>query len=267
LSFNDPDHHGLLIDGWWPMEAWGTWSVAGDSWLVLPVPPRTRVRISLRYSASATAAGKTARVRAGSERYELPLPRTGVERRHWFEATSEGPLLALHIETPMPSDVPPNARALGIGLVAARIERAADAIDDDLPSAAPVLDQWLSCATDGPGRKLLLGGWSWGESWGTWSEDPAPELALPVPIGAPLQITFRWLATEGHGHEQRVRVWLDDQPFEVHFTNHRPQENTFTVTPRAPWVRVRLDISEPVQTTDGRLLGVGLKEIRITHAS
>jgi hypothetical protein len=262
ISFADADHDGLLIDGWWPIEKWGTWSVAGDSWLVLPVPPHTRVRITMRYSASPRAAGETAHIRSPHDVFELRLPRSGVERRYSFETTTDGPLLTVHVETPVPRRLAPNERVLGIGLVAVRVERAADAVADDLPTAAPVLDQWISFAADAPGRKLLLGGWSWGEPWGTWSEDPAPELALPVPTGAALQITFRWLAVT----PQQVAVHLDDQTFPAQLTTGQVVETTFTLTARSSWVRVRLDIARPRKIEDGRFLGVGFEAVRITRA-
>ncbi|HEX8106483.1 MAG TPA: hypothetical protein VF516_02095, partial [Kofleriaceae bacterium] len=103
----------------------------------------------------------------------------------------------------------------------------------------------------------------WGEAWGTWSADRDPELALPVPAGERVQVTFRWLATAPRGVAQSARVYLDDQPFDAAIaTDGHDHEASFEVTTRRPWLAVRLDIAHPVEA-GGRLLGVGLEAARV----
>ena len=150
-------------------------------------------------------------------------------------------------------------------VLAAR-EHHSDLADLQIPAAAhgaPVLDTWLSFAADGPGRALLGAGWSWGESWGTWTDDYLSVLALPVPPGQRVRITLRWVGTAPPGQVQAARVYLDDQSFDVAFPAHdKPVDSPFEVTSQRPWVVVRLDIDRPVRS-NGRFLGIGLTAARV----
>ncbi|HEX3759365.1 MAG TPA: hypothetical protein VHW23_11695 [Kofleriaceae bacterium] len=148
-------------------------------------------------------------------------------------------------------------------------ERRPSASDIEVPAAArgaPILDTWIGFAADAPGRALLVSGWSWGESWGTWSDDYVPVLALPVPPGRRLQVSLRWCGTAPPGQTQAARVYIDDQPFDVSFAAHeQAQDSTFEVTSRRGWLVVRLDIAQPV-ASNGRLLGIGLTAARVEVA-
>lgn len=154
-------------------------------------------------------------------------------------------------------------------VLAAREQRSG-AADIEVPAAAhraPVLDTWLSFAADGPGRALLGTGWSWGESWGTWSDDYVPVLMLPVPAGQPVRISLRWLATAPPGQTQAARLYVDDHPFDVAFPPHEQAvESSFEVTSQRPWLVLRIDIERPVRS-NGRLLGVALTAARVQVGS
>ncbi|TMQ23539.1 MAG: hypothetical protein E6J90_10430 [Deltaproteobacteria bacterium] len=151
-------------------------------------------------------------------------------------------------------------------VLAARAQRSASS-DIEVTAAAratPILDTWISFAADAPGRALLGPGWSWGESWGTWSDDYVPVLALPVPPGQRVQVSLRWIGTAPPGQTQAAHVDIDDQPFEVTFPAHEQAlESSFEVTSRRGWLVIRIDIERPV-TSNGRLLGIALTAARVT---
>lgn len=267
ISFADPDSDGLLLDGWWPREAWGTWSTVGESWLALPVPRSERIRVTFRWiSALPAMSAPPLRVHMAGQAFTARLPPPGVQRERSFElTTTASPLLDVRFEIDEHSERGPNERALGLGLIAARVERVSE-LHDEPPAAARaalVLDRWISFASQATGRAWLGDGWSWGEAWGTWSAEPEPVLALPVPPDARVQVTFRWLATAPPGVAQTVRVDLDDRSFDVAITaDGKDHESSFEVTTRRRWLAVRLEIAHPIIASD-RLLGVGLKAVRV----
>jgi hypothetical protein len=271
ISFADPDSDGLLLDNFWWRESWGTWSGIGESWMVLPVPPHERVRVTFKWMSSAPlGTAQPVRVRLDDQTFDVRLPRPEVSRLQSFEVTPSSRLLDVRFEVAGSRPERPNERRIGLGLIAARVERAADATDDEVPAAArtaPVLDTWIGFAADAPGRALLGPGWSWGESWGTWSDDYQPVLALPVPPGQRLQVLLRWLATAPPGQAQAARVYIDDRPFDVKFAvSEQAQDTAFEVTSRRGWIVIRLDIARPV-ASNGRLLGIGLTAARVRLAN
>jgi hypothetical protein len=267
IPFSVSDTAGLLVDGWsWP-EAWGTWSVGRFPSLVLPVPPHERVRVSLRWE----VAGRLRQASSllaflDGQMFPVRFPRPNVEQKDTFEVTTRGSLLTVRLQLTDLRLRFQNSRPIGVGLIAARVERA-DQAEGDAPAAATapaVLDDWISFAADAPGRAFLVRGWSWGEGWGTWSDFPAPELALPVPTGEPLAVSFRWLASAPPRQPQSARVVIDGRPFPIQFpAAQQDQENTFEITSTRPWITVRLEIDHPILASDGRELGIGLKAARV----
>lgn len=272
ISFADPDSDGLLLDNFWWRESWGTWSGVGESWMVLPVPPHERVRVTFKWMSSAPiGTAQPVRVHLDDQTFDVRLPRPEVSRLQSFEVTTSSRLLDVRFEIAGSRPARPNERPIGLGLIAARVQRAAEAgDDDDAPTAArtaPILDTWIGFAAGAPGRAFLGPGWSWGESWGTWSDDYQPVLALPAPPGQRLHVSLRWLATAPPRQTQAVRVYIDDRPFDVKFAvNEQAQDSSFEITSRRGWILIRLDIARPV-ASDGRLLGIGLTAARVGLSS
>ncbi|HEX8115167.1 MAG TPA: DUF6311 domain-containing protein [Kofleriaceae bacterium] len=267
IPFSPSDATGLLVDGWsWP-EKWGTWSIEPLPSLVLPVPPNERVRVSFQWQvAGLPQQARTMCVFLDDEMFPVRFLRRYFRQKNSFEVTTRGPLLTVRLGFTDLTPHNPNSRAAEVGILAARVERADQLSADEVPAAATapaVLDDWISFAAHAPGRAFLGDGWSWGEVWGTWSDYPAPELALPVPPGERLAVSFRWLATAPQHQVQSVRVVIDDRPFLIQFpTALQDQESTFEVTSRRPWIAVRLEIDRPVLSR-GRELGIGLKAARV----
>jgi hypothetical protein len=266
IAFSGGDSAGLLVDNWsWP-EAWGTWSTARVETMVLPVPPNERVRVTFRWLSGAPK-NAVLRVHLDDQTFEMRFPRRVFERRDSFEITTRSRLLDVRFEL---SDltIKPNQRPTAIGLIAARIQRASDP-PDEAPAAArmaPVLDQWISFAADQPGRAFLGEGWSWGETWGTWSAASDAELAVPVPAGTKLSVAIRWLATAPPGQTQSVRLNIDDHPFTVAFpARDKEQESVFEVTSQRSWLALTLALAHTIQASDGRELGVGITRMRVTR--
>ena len=266
ITFGDEDTYGLLLDGWSWHEWWGTWSIGPASWLVLPVPANERVRVTFKWRSGVPRREQRLRVHLGSEVFDVTFPRSISERSHALEVTTTGRMLEVRVEIAERVSKP-NEREIGIGLIAARVQRASEP-RDDLPEAArvaPILGSWISFAGDGPGRPLLQGGWSWAESWGTWSDDIVARLALAVPANDRVRIGMRWLATAPPGVAQHATVTIDGRPFEVDFAAGRgtEREDWFEVTTTRGWVQIELRVRSPVEAKDGRLLGVGLQAARV----
>lgn len=261
IPFNKPESSEFLFSGWSWWESWGTWSVGQRSTMVLPVPANQRVRVTFRWSSLIPEGGT--RLRLGSEVFDVKFPLSHRETRRSFEVQTTSPLLHVAIETPGMTVVPSNQRALAIGMIAARVQLATDPADDEPPAIEPVLDAWMSCAADGPCKAFLQDGWSYPESWGTWTDAEEATLALPVPPGERLAISLRWVATAPAGSRQTGHLSLDDQTFEVAFPPESTvQEQTFEVTSRRRWIATRFVIDRP-NVVGGRALGVGLEAVRV----
>lgn len=266
IRFTSEGHGpGLLLDGWsWP-EAWGTWSADKQATLVLPVPANEAVRITFAWrSIMNRARPQHVRVHLGDAVFPVEFPRTRSVIHSTFEVTSPSRALDVRLEIAEQLTIL-GKRPVGIGLVSAKVERASDPVDaPDVARRAPILDTWISFAADAPGRTFLQRGWSWGEAWGTWSDEPEALLVLPVPANEPLEITFRWLSTAPPGLFQDVRGSLDGNPIRVLFPAP-PQEleSTFHITSTRNYVVLHLIVDRPVYLADERMLGVGLKKARV----
>jgi hypothetical protein len=259
--FNAPDHTGLLFSGWSWWESWGTWSIAPHATLVLPVPPNQDVRISFRWFC--TPLQDRIRLRLGSQAFDVRFPGPDQEILSSFDIRTTSALLAVELDLPSAIVRPNNQRTVGIGLVGARVQRASERFDDEPPVIEPVLDAWTSFADKAPGRQFLQIGWSYGESWGTWSNAEEVTLALPVPADERLAITLRWVATAPAGQRQTGHVSFDDRTFEAAFPPaDTVQEQTFEVTSRRRWIAVRI-VVDRLNRVGGRALGVGLQAVRI----
>jgi hypothetical protein len=270
LSFNEPDTVGLFLDGWsWP-EPWGTWSSSRQATLVLPVPPHERVRVTFRWRSGAPRGrAPTLRLHLGDRVFELPFPNQVRPRSDGFELITTSRLLEVQFELSQLAQHP-NIRPTGVGLIAARVQRASDPPDEEIPAAArgvPILDRWISFAAGALGRDLLVDGWSWGEPWGTWSNQGDSTLVVPVPPGQRLELTLRWLSTAPPNQVQSAQLTIDDQRFRVVFgPSGRSQDSAFQVTSHRGYLALHLAIDHPVIAADGRELGVGLAAIQIRLA-
>lgn len=271
IPFNDENAYGLLVDGWSWTEFWGTWSLGPRSWLILPVPADERIRVTFRWRPiNKRNEAQSLRVTIGGQRFTTAFSLSKKDRTHSLEVTTTSRLLDVQIE-PAFHVTTPNERTRAIGLVSARVQRASDPEIEDIPIAArgePILDAPISFVADAPGRTFLHAGWSWGEAWGTWSDDPEPTLALPVPPNERIQVTFDWLATAPPGFQQRVHVIIDGRPVSdvVFASNTEGRSDSFEVTTTRGWIVVRLAVAHPVPQKDERQLGVGLKSVTVRRA-
>jgi hypothetical protein len=130
----------------------------------------------------------------------------------------------------------------------------------------PPLDTWLSFAADGPAAGFLLDGWSWRESWGTWSDGTRASLIAPVPRGyrGKLRIGIRWLGHLRPGR-RHVAIRFDQAEFPIEFDHDMEnKESYFDIDVTRDWVLIDLTIEGPIIAPDSRALGIGLVAIRET---
>jgi hypothetical protein len=138
------------------------------------------------------------------------------------------------------------------------------------PPAAPLgepawTDRWLLFnSPDHTG--LLFFGWSWWESWGTWSIGPQARLVLPVPPNQRVRISFRWFSG---APRTRMRLLLDARAFDVRFpTANQEVRSSFEIQTTTALLDVRIEIpSVVVRPNNQRSFGIGLVGARVQLAT
>ncbi|TMQ24257.1 MAG: hypothetical protein E6J90_08470 [Deltaproteobacteria bacterium] len=131
LTFNQPDHTGLLFSGWSWWESWGTWSIGPRSRITLPAPANQRVRVSFRWFSPFSR--RRARVQIAGQRFDVAFPIRDQEVSSSFEVDATTPLLDVEIDVAGVVVRPDNQRTVGIGLVAARVQLASEPVQDLSP--------------------------------------------------------------------------------------------------------------------------------------
>jgi hypothetical protein len=132
----------------------------------------------------------------------------------------------------------------------------------------PPLGTWLSFGIDGAASGYLLDGWSWHETWGTWSNAKTARLIVPIPRGhrGKLQVSLRWLGHTAPRGKQQIHILFEQTEFQVWFNADAvQQEDSFEVVPTHDWISVRVRIRQPIVASDGRALGLGLMAIRLSE--
>lgn len=119
----DGTGRALLTEGWSWQESWGLWSADPEPTLVVPAPPHERVRISLRWLATAPP-GKAQRLRLHIDgtMFDVQFEAGGSERVDTFEVTSHHHFVDVRIEVLHPV-LAVDQRTLGVGLIAAKVDR------------------------------------------------------------------------------------------------------------------------------------------------
>jgi hypothetical protein len=135
-----------------------------------------------------------------------------------------------------------------------------------LPAMEPLwTDRWLTFdRLDNTG--YLFSGWSWWESWGTWSVGPRSRIALPVPPGQRVRVSFRWFSPTSGRH---ARVQIEGQDFEVTFpTLNQEVRSSFEVQTTSSLLDVQIEVARVVvRPNNQRTVGVGLAAVRVQLAS
>lgn len=134
------------------------------------------------------------------------------------------------------------------------------------PPTEPVWnDQWLLFNhPDTAG--VLFSGWSWGESWGTWSLGRRARVVLPVPPHQRIRVSFRWFSPS---NGRRARLQLGTQAAEVTFPV-RDQEvrSSFEVETTSSLLDVQIEIPEVVvRPNNQRTVGIGIVAARVQLAN
>lgn len=90
---------GLLIDGWWWSEWWGTWSADENALIALPVPANERVRVTLRWQSIVRRdRPQRLRVRMGDATFHVEFPATRDVVEHSFNVRTASPLLEVELD-------------------------------------------------------------------------------------------------------------------------------------------------------------------------
>jgi|HubBroStandDraft_6_1064221.scaffolds.fasta_scaffold920875_2 hypothetical protein len=122
----------------------------------------------------------------------------------------------------------------------------------------------------------LLVGWSYSESWGTWTDGAQANviLQLSLPIREELQLVGRMVAITDGRRPQQVEVVVNGQNIE-RWTFNAPglNERRALIPPNVAALRqpmlITFNIPHPVAPStiswsdDHRLLGIGMEELRI----
>jgi hypothetical protein len=109
----------FLTGGWSWSEDWGTWSDDYQAELSLPAPRGQRLRLALKWFATAKRGPPSVRVHVDDRPYDVAFPAIDQEIESTFDLTSQRDWVTVRIEIERP--VASGGRLLGVGLKAARI--------------------------------------------------------------------------------------------------------------------------------------------------
>ena len=111
---------------------------------------------------------------------------------------------------------------------------------------------------------LLIDGWSWTESWGTWGTSKDAELVLPVPPHEPVDVMITWIS----GRRGMVTIRVDGRSHAVWVPREGvTHTDTFRLTPTDPLVDVHLSVPWLPIRPNVREVSVGIVSARIEPAS
>ncbi|MBF0859892.1 hypothetical protein HKD24_11780 [Gluconobacter sp. LMG 31484] len=133
------------------------------------------------------------------------------------------------------------------------------------PAIVPVDRDVMTSGAQVINEEILKSGWSTPESWGVWSETPAPALYLHLPTDIhTAKLVLKLRSTPGV--PQRVGVFQNGT--QITEWNVQPgdaeYEASLTVSPETHAADLQLQIGNPVHIgQDPRLLGIGLLQFRV----
>ncbi len=141
------------------------------------------------------------------------------------------------------------------------------------PPLAPLpFDQWRGLGKGQGGDELAVMGWSWAEEWGRWSLSSRADLLLPRPEtpagGTTVQLDVLPHVTRAV-RRQRYRILVDHTVVAEGAIGGDGGVIELTV-PAAlepqPVLHLILELPDAQPLDDGRLLGLGLRRVRISRA-
>jgi hypothetical protein len=125
------------------------------------------------------------------------------------------------------------------------------------------------------GEELLIRGWSWPETWGTWSSGMESSLAIPLGNKKPSQIQFTFRALVGPKHPiSRMSIYINGE-YQETIEIKKQLNNVFTMPIPAKWRSEKfivlefkyLNPSSPknagFENQDERLLTFGLEAVEL----
>lgn len=125
------------------------------------------------------------------------------------------------------------------------------------------------------GEELLIRGWSWPETWGTWSSGMESSLALPLGNKKPSQIQFTFRAVVGPNHPiSRMSIYINGE-YQETIEIKKQLNNVFTMPIPTKWRSEKfivlefkyLNPSSPKNAgfgnQDERLLTFGLETVEL----
>lgn len=190
---------------------------------------------------------------------ELQLPDAHMER--------DGRELALGLRRLWISDQPGTSPSL--------LTPAQQAMVDAPPATAYLPEgEWRNVGAKQPGEAYLLGGWSWPESWGRWSNGGKAALALPQAgeVGELGRVTTIHLDVATHTTPevpaQRYRASVAGTP--VGEGTLGPGDAVIALTVPAALaaqrsIVVELELPDAAESADGRFVAIGLRRVSLSH--
>jgi Vitamin K-dependent gamma-carboxylase len=145
-----------------------------------------------------------------------------------------------------------------------------------LASATLPLGQWRAAGIGGAAEPFLLDGWSWPEDWGRWNKRKKVTLALPQAgppdgaLGLPLTVELDVLSyTEKGRRSQPYRISVEGTTLSEGVLGRGDSVISFTVPAalsRQRIVLVEITLPKRIRSSDGRMLALALKRLRISRA-
>lgn len=133
-----------------------------------------------------------------------------------------------------------------------------------LDSHRPIpFEPWTPLAANTAGAIWLTSGWSFPEAWGTWSVGTDSTLSIPVPtLQVPLILDVDWFSA-ADGMTVQLAAGGDIRHVEFDYAG-QGRRQTFVLPPAAasPLV-VHIHVDHPVDSRDGRKLGIGVGRVRL----
>jgi hypothetical protein len=288
----------ILLSGWSQPEFWGTWTDESQAKLIirLPVPVRSDLELVAKMYAMTNGHqpqevdlginGKKVErwtfTSYGLNERSAVIPANLLERDRPLVITFH----VLYGVAPSAINSTSDDRLLGIGIKELRIYEKGSWLkfeEEKIKAQTEALRPYMLGSTiqfcpgcAGFGQMILLSGWSQPESWGTWTDESQASLIirLPASIRSDLELVAKMYAMTNGRQPQEVDLGINGKKVERWtFTSYGVNERSAFIPANflerdrplviTFHVLYRVAPSAISSSSDVRLLGIGIKELRI----
>jgi hypothetical protein len=126
----------------------------------------------------------------------------------------------------------------------------------------PVGVPWTRVGATGAGKAWLTSGWSFPEDWGVWSTGTDSVLTIPVPkLSDDMTLELQWFAAQAG---MTAQIDAGGPVKQVTFAAAQaPQRDAVPIQTRSSPVVVRIHVDHAFAAQDGRMLGIGINNVRV----